>query len=122
MRWKNSITLWIILALLATVGWLGWKTVANYRQTVTAMFISHQCETTERIAREFADPETIAHHTEFLICYYQGNYRTLEGTRLASITRRDYEHTLTNILMSYQRVSTNDFASQIQAWSTKYAH
>ena len=122
MRWKRSITFLVILALLVALGLLGWQTVASHRQTVTAMFISHQCETTERIAQEFPDPETIAHHTEFLISYYQAHSKTLEGTRLARIARRDYEHTLTNVLMSYQRVSTNDFVSQIQAWSQKYAH
>jgi hypothetical protein len=122
MRWKSSITFWVIFALLVALGFLGWQTVTNYKQTVTAMFISHQCETTERIAREVPDPQTIAHHVEFLICYYQGHSRALEGTRLARIARRDYEHTLTNALMSYQRVSTNDFRSQIEAWSQKYAH
>jgi len=122
MRWKSSITFWFVLALLVALGFLGWQTITNYRETVTAMFISHQCETTERIAREVTDPETIAHQTEFLICYYQGHSRTLEGTRLARVVRRDYEHTLTNVLMLYQRVSTNDFGAQIQTWSEKYAH
>jgi alpha-N-acetylglucosamine transferase len=122
MRWKSSITFWVVLMLLVAVVLLGWQLVVSYRQTVTAMFISHQCETAERIARDFSDPETIAHHTEFLICYYQRHSRTLEGTRLARLVRRAYEHTLTNLLMSYQQVSTNDFGAQIQEWSQKYAH
>ncbi|HEU5071610.1 MAG TPA: hypothetical protein VFV96_14495 [Verrucomicrobiae bacterium] len=122
MHWKNSITFWAALVLLVAVVLLGWQVLTSYRQTVTAMFISHQCETTELVAREFSDPETIAHRTEFLICYYQGHSRTLEGTPLARLVRRDYEHTLTNVLMAYQRVSTNDFGAQIKAWSQQYAH
>jgi hypothetical protein len=121
MRWK-SITFWAVLILVVAVMFFAWQAGTSYRQTMTAMFISHQCETTERIAREATDPQTIAHHTEFLIGYYRGHSRTLQGSRLARVVRRDYEHTLTNVLLSYQRVSTNDFGAQIQAWSQKYAH
>ena len=92
-----------------------------YRQMVTAAFIDAQCENTQ-LYIDTEDPRALAYHVGFLIDYYDGWSKTLAGSPIAKIARRDYQQALTNAVTAFRRMSTNDLGSDPQAWIQKYDH
>ena len=112
---------WSIAVLLCVVLLLGWRCFMLYRQMVTAAFIDFQCENTQTmfIGGE-SDPKALAQHLKFLKGYYDGYSRSLVGSPLAKIVRRDYEQALTNSVAAFRRMTTNDLGNDPQAWIQKY--
>lgn len=67
-------------------------------------------------------PEGLALRLEFLVGYYDAHSKSLAGSRLESIARRDYQQTLSNAVALFRSQSTNDLGDDPQAWIQKYGH
>ncbi len=114
--YKSVVIILVIAAVL-----LAWGCLRFYRQMVTAAFIDAQCADTEDYIQT-GDPGALAHHVNFLICYYNGWSKTLAGSPVARIARRDYEQALTNAVAAFRRMSTNDLGGDLQAWLKQYGY
>ncbi len=112
---------WAVVVLALLTVFLAWRYFVLYRQMVTAAFIDHQCETTQSYI-DTADPAALAHHVDFLICYYNGYSKTLSGSPVARITWRDYQQALTNAVAAFHRMSTNDLGGDLDAWLKHYGY
>jgi hypothetical protein len=111
---------WAAGILLCAVLVLGWRCFTLYRQIVTAAFISFQCEATEKFAREQTNPEYLANDVETLTIYYDAERRILTGSPIAHVVQRDYQHALTNALIAFRRITTNDLGDDPSVWLRKY--
>jgi 4-amino-4-deoxy-L-arabinose transferase-like glycosyltransferase len=113
---------WTVGILVCIVVLVAWLCINLFRKQVDAAFISFQCETTDQIAAEFSDPESLAYHVQFLESYYQGYSKILEGSPLHRVVERDYQHSLTNAVFAFRRMTTNDLGGDIQDWLKEYGH
>jgi hypothetical protein len=113
---------WGAAVLACAVVLLAWRCFTLYRQMITAAFISFECETTEKIAASELDPAVLAHHLEFLNTYYNGRMPILAGSGVYRVVQRDYQHSVSNTLAAFRRVTTNDLGDDPRAWIQKYGY
>jgi hypothetical protein len=111
---------WTVGILVCIVVLLASLCLGLFRKQVDAAFISFQCETTDRLAAEISDPESLASQVQFLQSYYRGYSKQLEGSPLHRVVERDYQHSLTNAVFAFRRMTTNDLGGDIQDWLKKY--
>jgi hypothetical protein len=111
---------WSVGILASIVLLLAWLCFSLFRERVWAAFISFECETTDQISASANNPDDLAPHVRFLEIYYQDHSRALERSPLHRVVERDYQHSLTNAVSAFRRITTNDLGGDIDAWLKKY--
>jgi hypothetical protein len=86
------------------------------------VLISFECETTDQCSASANNPEVLANDVHFLEIYYQGASRTLAGSPLHRVVERDYQHSLTNAVSAFRRITTNDLGGDVDVWLKKYGN
>ena len=88
-------------------------------------FIEKQCVLTQDAIDHPPDgfvPEGLAQRLQFLMGYYEAHGKSLVGSRLEAVVRRDYQRALTNAVALFRSQTTNDLGGDPQAWIQKYGH
>jgi hypothetical protein len=111
---------WLTGFLLSAVLVLVWRSFTLHRQIVAASFFSFKCEMVEKFAREQPDPESLARQVVFLTRDYGEDCRILLGSPIANVAQRDFQHALTNALVAFRQITTNDLGGDLSSWVQKY--
>ena len=111
---------WSVGVLASIVVLLTWFCITFSRERVAAAFISFECETTDQCSANEDSPDALAHDVRFLEIYYKDHSRALERSPLHRVVERDYQHSLTNAVIAFRRITTNDLGGDIDVWLKKY--
>lgn len=104
----------IAIVLLCVTLLLAWKCWVLFGQEVWFDFIEKQCMITQDIIGHPPDgyvPEGLANRLEFLMGYYDAHSKSLIGSPLEPVLKRDYQRTLTNAVVLFRSRTTNDLGS-----------
>ena len=111
----------ITVGLTLVTIFVSWRCFILYRQMATAAFIDAQCENTTLFI-ETDDPTALAHDVTFLMGYYDYYSKALVGSPIAGIVQRDYQQALTNAVVAFRRMGTNDLGGDPRLWIQKYGY
>ena len=117
-----KLTVMVLLCVSILLAWRYWVLLG---QTTWFCFIDKQCVITQGMidrAPSLYGPEDLAPRLRFLIGYYNGSIHKLSGSYLESVVRRDYERTLTNAVIMFRSLTTNDLGSDPKAWIQKHGN
>jgi hypothetical protein len=112
-----------VILLLGFSFFLAWHCWGLFRQLVWADYIEKECMITQNIVKQSPDSfgmKPLVQRLEFFINYYDVHGKSLVGSRIEWIVRRDYQQSLTNAVALFRSKSTNDLGSDPQAWIRHY--
>jgi hypothetical protein len=112
-----------VAVLLCVIFFLGWSCWHLYGQLVYASFIERQCVITQDMVDHPPDgfaPKGLAIRLDFFTGYCDYYNKSLVGSPIEWIVKRDYQQTLTNALVLFRSQTTNDLGSDPKNWIQKY--
>jgi hypothetical protein len=116
----SKLTMSALLCIVLLLG--GWVWHLHW-QMLWANLIDEQCQITQKnYINEPTDPGMLALRLDFLMGYYDGHIKTLEGSRLQWMVWHEYQQTLTNAVAAFRSTSTNDLGDDPRAWIKNYRH
>ena len=111
----------MIAVLVCLLGLLAWRYWVLSGQVVWAEFIDAQCHTTQEAFIDVpSKPDALALRLDFLMGYYQAHSKALAGSGLEEMVRREYERTVTNAVVCFRNITTNDLGADPREWIKKY--
>ena len=104
------------------VVYLGWCYMHVDGQLISADFIEVQIKHTQEMIDDPSrfSPDTFAFQLEFLTGYVDYHIKSLNGSLIEWVVRRDYQQTLTNSLIYFRAQTGKDLGGDPQAWIKFY--
>ena len=117
---RRAYSIGIVLVLCCT-GYLAWRHFLVERELATAAFIQFQIDTTQQSYIDLVTNETgLALRLAFLCGYFEHEIRHVHHPVLRRSLERDYRQTLTNAVVVFRKLATNDLGSDPTAWIKAY--